>query len=103
KPFPFLQTTADHSGAAFSPDGQWLAYSFDSGEGTEVYVTSFPVPGEKHRISQNGGDEVAWARDGRQIFFRDRRRGLMMAVNIELSPNLRIATPRPLFRDSGYL
>jgi len=35
----------------------------------EVYVQTFPGPGEKSRISTNGGTQARWRRDARELFY----------------------------------
>ena len=52
----------------FSPDGHWVAYTSNESGSFEVYVQSFPDPGQKHRVSSDGGFDPAWSRDGREIF-----------------------------------
>jgi serine/threonine-protein kinase len=58
-------------GAAFSPDGRWLAYQ--SNESTvgglppQIYVQRFPPTGSPYRVTQTGAG-VLWAPDGK-IFY----------------------------------
>jgi serine/threonine-protein kinase len=60
---------ATRSGAAFSPDGRWLAYcALESGQ-IEVYVRPFPGPGGKWRVSRSGGTHPVWSPNGRDLFF----------------------------------
>jgi Tol biopolymer transport system component len=77
-PTPFRQERANQG--AFSPDGRWFAYaSAESGQ-ANVYARSYPGLGSPIQISAGGGQEPAWARDGRELFFR--RGDAMMAVEI---------------------
>jgi len=55
--------------ARISPDGQWLAYSFNDGSREEIYVTTFPSGEGRWQISRAGGTYPIWARDGREIFY----------------------------------
>lgn len=71
---PFLPSPANMEAAMFSPDGQWLAYVSDLSGRKEVYVVRFPDAGEPVRISANGGFEPIWARDGRELFYRENDR-----------------------------
>lgn len=41
----------------------------------------FPGPGNRRQISTDGGTEVVWSRDGRELFYRNGAR--MMAVSID--------------------
>ena len=55
--------------SSLSPDGRWLAHTwFESGK-SEVYVQPFPLTGEKHLITRDGGSSPLWSPDGRQLFF----------------------------------
>jgi Tol biopolymer transport system component len=66
---PFLRTSFSETQPAFSPDGQWLAYSSNESGNSELYVRPFPGPGGKWQISAGGGMYPIWARDGRRLFF----------------------------------
>jgi serine/threonine-protein kinase len=97
-PVPFLQTPVFETAARFSPDGRWLAYvSFDSGVG-EVYVRPFPGPGGRLQISNGGGTEPVWSRNGRELYYRDGNR--MMSVALTAEPALIAERPRLLFEGS---
>ena len=98
KPRPFLQTPFNEGGAVFSPDGRWLAYVSDESGRYEVYVQPFPGPGGKWQISTEGGREPAWARDGRELFYRNGNQ--MMAVDITTEPTFSAGTPRLLFEET---
>lgn len=56
--------------AAFSPDGRWIAFTSDEAGQSEVYVQAFPGPGPKRQVSSGGGEEAAWSRSGKELFFR---------------------------------
>jgi Tol biopolymer transport system component len=99
QPFPVVQTDFDERNAQFSPDGKWIAYeSTDSGR-WEIYVQPFPGPGPRVQISVNGGAQVRWRGDGKELFFiaLDDR---LMAVPVALPSNGGSAdagAPVPLF------
>jgi serine/threonine-protein kinase len=100
KPKLFLQAPFGQFAPMFSPDGRWLAYhSMESGRG-EIYVQPFPGPGGKWLISSEGGDAPVWARNGRELFYRNGEK--MMVVDITTQPGFRAGTPRMLFERSGY-
>ena len=79
----FLQTPFDEGAPVFSPDGNWLAYSSDETGRREIYVQPYPGPGGKRQISNNGGAEPVWNRNGRELFYRSGDQ--MMAVEIDQS------------------
>ena len=73
-------------GAAVSPDGHWLAYNSNSTGRQEVWVRPFPGPGAAVRLSPNGGTEPVWSRDGREIFYLERDKMMMVAVKGGATP-----------------
>jgi len=66
--------------ARLSPDGRWLAYASDEAGISQVYVQPFPAVDARFQISSSGGNEPAWSRDGRQLFYRGT--GAMWAVSV---------------------
>jgi Tol biopolymer transport system component len=69
KPFPVVQTPFAERDAQFSPDGHWIAYQSDESGRFEIYVQPFPGPGGKFQISTNGGTQVRWRPDGKELFY----------------------------------
>ena len=99
KPFPVVQTNFDERDGQFSPDGKWIAYQSNETGSFEVWAQSFPVPGTRLRISNNGGTQVRWRRDGKELFYIATN-GRLMAVPVEFGPQSRtldVGTPVPLF------
>jgi hypothetical protein len=97
-PRPLLVTQFYERGAVFSPDGHWLAFVTDESGRAEVYVQPFPGPGPKVAISNNGGLQPMWSRNGRELFYREG--DWMMAVSIRLDP-FRLEASRKLFEFPG--
>jgi serine/threonine-protein kinase len=95
KPQPFLQTPSNEGGPVFSPDGRWLAYQSDESGRNEIYVRPFPGPGGKRQISTEGGVEPVWARNGRELFYRNGDK--MMVTAVETKPVFAPAKPKLLF------
>jgi len=88
---------------ALSPDGHWLAYVSDESGRNEVYVRPFPGPGTRSIISQNGGSEPVWARNGRELFYKATASGpVLMAAALELRPEPRVTQRRVLFPITDY-
>ena len=80
----------------FSPDGRFFAYaSAESGQ-NEIYLRRFPTTDERWQISQNGGVEPYWRRDGKEFFYitPDRK---MTSVSIRTTPAVEIGKPQLLF------
>jgi serine/threonine-protein kinase len=92
---PFLQTPSNEYAPMFSPDGRWLAYGSDESGRKEIYVRPFPGPGGKMQISTQGGTEPMWARNGRELFYRNGDK--MMAAAVETKPVFAAAKPKLLF------
>jgi hypothetical protein len=63
----------------------------------EVYVRSFPGPGDKQRVSTNGGSWAQWRRDGTEIFFLSLDGHLMSAPITRAGASLTFGEPRSLF------
>jgi hypothetical protein len=100
KPQPFLQTPFWEGEAQFSPDGRWLAYVSNETGRYEVYVQPFPGPGGKRQISAGGGREPVWARQGRELFYRNGNQ--VMAVDVTLGSSFSAGKPRPLFEGQYF-
>jgi len=96
KPVPFLRTQFNEVQGHVSPDGRLMAYTSDESGTLEVYVQSFPAGGDKIRVSNAGGAQPKWRRDGRELFYLNADRQLM-AVEVRSRMPFLIGTPRPLF------
>ena len=92
---PFLRTPFSEGGPVFSPDGHWLAYISDESGRQEIFVQPYPGPGGKWQISTEGGNEPAWSRNGRELFFRSGNK--MMAVEVTTQPTFSAGKPKVLF------
>ena len=94
---PYLRSPFSERQARFSPDGRWVAYTGDDSGRPEVYLQPFPPTGKKWQISNDGGHEPAWRRDGRELFYLsgDRR---LMAVPLRSTDEIVAGAPEELFR-----
>jgi eukaryotic-like serine/threonine-protein kinase len=96
----FLESRFFLSHAEFSPDGRWIAYTSNESGGREVYVQTYPGPGEKVRVSTDstgGGTEPVWAPDGRELLYRGfGPHGGVMAATISSTSPFRVNPPRLL-------
>ena len=100
KPTAFSITPFDEVASKFSPDGRWIAYMSDESGRREVYVQPYPGPGGKRQISARVGKNRSGARDGRELFFRNGDR--MMVVEVATEPTFSAGTPRVL-SEGDYL
>ena len=79
----------------FSPDGRWPAYISNESRRTEVYVRPYLGPGGKWQISTEGGTQPVWSRDGRELFYRNGKK--MMVVDISTRTAFSTGKPKMLF------
>lgn len=91
-----LEVPGGQRGARFSPDGQWLAYQSTENGPSEIVVQPWPSLNARYSVSPEGGDEPAWSRDGRELFFRQGDR--MMIARVTPGPNFQASVPEELFR-----
>jgi eukaryotic-like serine/threonine-protein kinase len=84
----------------FSPDGRFIAYLSSESGSQDVYVSPFPGPGERTRVSTTGATLLRWNRSRGEILYlsSDRR---LMSVAIRTEPTLQVGTPTPLFSLAG--
>ena len=93
----FVATPAQEEAPMFSPDGRWIAHRSDRLGQTEIWVHSYPAtPEQPIKISEGGGTEPVWARDGTEIYYRNG--DTMMAAEVATGP-FRVLNRIPLFKD----
>ena len=81
----------------FSPDGRRVAFVSAATGRPEVYVLSIDDK-RRVRVSAEGGLNPVWGRDGRELFFEDRRNQVMKAT-LDLERGGAVsAPPAPAFR-----
>jgi serine/threonine protein kinase len=96
QPIPFLQTKFNEVNGVFSPDGKWIAYESDDSGSSQVWVQSFPA-GSKWQVSNEGGGEPHFRRDGKELFYLAAN-GKLMAVEVKANiSGLEFSAPKPLF------
>ena len=96
---PLLQTEYTEQLAKLSPDGRFIAYDSNQSGQQEVYIRSFPDGTGLRRVSPNGGTQVRWRKDGKELFYVEG--DSLMAVPISTNPTLTIGTPERLFSDES--
>jgi eukaryotic-like serine/threonine-protein kinase len=96
KPIALLQSAFNKREVRLSPDGRFLAMISSESGRPEVYVTPFPGPGERVRVSTGGAQHLRWSRDGRELFYisSDQR---LISVPVRTSPTLELGAATPLF------
>ncbi len=92
---PLLDGPDDELAPVVSADGTWLAYVSNYSGIDEIFVTSFPVPGARYKISMKGGHSPTWAPDGKTLYYF--QNSLMIAVTIETEPAFHVTGRDELF------
>jgi Tol biopolymer transport system component len=93
-----VQTEFEERDGQFSPDGQWVAYQSNASGHVEIYVQPFRG-GNREQVSTNGGAQVRWRRDGKELFYVALD-GRLMSVPIQMNAatkTLEAGIPTPLF------
>ena len=100
KPFPLMpdETTAQTPGS-FSPDGRFVVFAGNDGQGPEIFVAPVPSTGTKWQISTDGGSMPRWSQDGKEIFFMRTGSGTeLKAARVDASgPAVKVLNVRTLF------
>ena len=81
-----------------SPNGRYVAYQSDELGRYEIFVTTFPETGGRWQVSQNGGREARWSKDGRELYFFAPDNRLMAAEVRSDAPSFEVGAIRPLFQ-----
>ena len=95
-PTAFVESPFEESQAEYSHDGRFVALISDETGRPELYVTPFPGPGEKVRVSSEGARRFRWVRNARELVYLtlDRR---VVAVPVHTDAALRLGAPATLF------
>jgi len=90
--------------ARFSPDGKYIAYVSSESGRPEVYVRPTPPAVGKWQVSFDGGQQPAWRRDGKELFFQTPNRELVV-VDVDTRETFTPGKPRVLLETqqlAGY-
>jgi len=102
KPEILLDSEHDEREPGFSPDGRWMAYSSSEPGQFEIFVRRFPLTDEKWQVSSGGGLQPIWGHDGRELFYINLDRQLMV-VPLSTGTTFTAGTPRVLFQTAVRL
>jgi len=91
----------DENNPSVSPNGRWLLYESSASGSFEAYVRPFPnTSGSLKQVSTGGGRQSKWSRDGREIFYVNRR-GELVSAEVLPGPSFAIGGQRVLFSPQG--
>jgi Tol biopolymer transport system component len=97
---PISSPNADETNPLLSADGKLLAFLSNESGRYEVYIRAFGQDGPRLQVSAAGGRRQCWSRDGKRLFFMDRR-DVMHEVEIETQDGLHATAPTKLFETAG--
>jgi eukaryotic-like serine/threonine-protein kinase len=96
KPIALVASKYDERDGQFSPDTKWLAYQSNETGRFEIWVRSFPDLAKVMRVTENGGTQVRWPRDGTELFYLAPNGTLMAAPLTPASNGKTIETGSPV-------
>ncbi|HZM95407.1 MAG TPA: protein kinase [Vicinamibacterales bacterium] len=74
-----VRTEFNEDSARVSPDGRWLAYRSNRSGRSEIWVRAI-AGSAPARVSQDGGREPVWSRNGRELFYLQSNKVIAIAV-----------------------
>ncbi|HEV8610305.1 MAG TPA: protein kinase [Thermoanaerobaculia bacterium] len=100
KTSPFVVSPVGMEETRFSPDGRFVAMTSRESGRAEIYVTAYPGPSEKIRISTGGAGNPRWNPNGRELFYvSDDNR--LVSVPVRTRPSLELGSPVSVFPLAG--
>jgi hypothetical protein len=81
---------------SFSPDGRWLAFNAIIGGRPEVFVVPSPPTGRRWQVSNAGGMQPQWGRNGNLFYLT--LDGTVMSVQAASGADFKPTAPQALFK-----
>jgi serine/threonine-protein kinase len=100
---PLMATPTVHEIApVLSPDAKWLAYSSDESGAFQLYVRPYPdVNSGRWQVSQAGGRQPVWSRNGRELFYVNAA-GMLISAAVLPGSTFTLGAQVPLFDTKGF-
>jgi serine/threonine-protein kinase len=99
---PYLNAEWDEFEAAISPDERWVAFRSNETGRNEVYVRPFPdASGGKWLLSEHGGIDPVWARDGRSVYWWEG--SLLRVAHVRTQPGFAVLSRETVLKDDAYM
>ena len=92
--------SSNPTGAVFSPDGRWVAYTITEQGRTTVAVQPFPPTGTKYQLfsgPNDGPHHAVWSPNGNALFYNPRAGGFE-SVSVTTQPTFAVGNPVPVPR-----
>jgi serine/threonine-protein kinase len=87
-------TRSEERNVSFSPDGAWIVYQSNELGHPEIYAQPYPGPGDRIQLSNNGGTDPIWARNGEIFYLHDHE---LRVIAARPAGRTVFDTPRTLF------
>jgi serine/threonine-protein kinase len=98
---PLLTEAYNETGAALSPNEEWIAYASARSGRHEIYVRPYPnVDDGLWRVSKEGGKHPVWGSDSRLFYWGQTH---IMLVGVATTSEFGMTGAKPLFSHQGYL
>jgi Tol biopolymer transport system component len=97
KPVLVARSPFNEMQGVMSPDSRWIAYASDESGRYEVYVQAFPAGKERWTISNNGGSQPRWSRQGRELMYLQPD-GTLMSATTQVGQTFSASAPAALFK-----
>ena len=94
KPQQLSNASGFDADPSVSPDGKWLAYASTETGRFEVYVTTMAPSAAKKAVTNGGGVDPKWSRNGKEIFYVHSVTGELMSVELKTENGLDIGARR---------
>ena len=76
----------------------WLAFQASDSGRSEVYLTKFPRPAAKYQVSQDGGTQPVWSKDGKTLYYLNASQQLVSVSVQAAGDSVQLSTPKVLFQ-----
>ena len=97
----YLASEADLERVSVSPDGSLAAYRSSESGTNEIYIRSFPDPGERTVVSQGGGSAPNWSPDGNTLYYATGPGQPFIAARLQRDPVPVVLSTDTLFTRVG--
>jgi Tol biopolymer transport system component len=97
-PRRWLAGPGDEANGHISPDGRWMAYVSDESGRNEVYLRSFPNPGQPYQVTTAGGVNCDWLPDGRLAWLAAADAHQFVSASLLPGDEPRVGPGQPIYR-----